>query len=141
MDMCDVHVAVAVVVVVDVCVLLLCLWWLLLSWSMVSAFIVLCVCFVAVVCPLWCAHVIVLVLNTTILRLLFIDHCGSQDPYKFLRFSNNYAKFKTPTRNYHMSPKNQLDIEKYQIHCNTLYMVSEWFLGHGPVPSAACQCH
>ena len=40
-------------------------------------------CFVAVVCPLWCAHVNVLLWNTTIMWLLSIDHCGSQDRCNF----------------------------------------------------------
>ena len=53
------------------------------------------VCFVTVMCPSWCAHVNVLLLNTTILWLSSIDHCGSQDPYDFadfLKLKNNYAK-------------------------------------------------
>ena len=69
----------------------LCLWlWLWLRWwlscavvvvvvVMVSAVIFLCVCYVAVVCPLWCAHVYVLLLITAILWFSAIDHCGCQD--------------------------------------------------------------
>ena len=67
-----------------------------------------CVCYVAVVCPLWCAHVYVLLLITTILWFSATDHCGCQDTWIF---AAGLASHKKP----------QLEIEKYQIGRSTLH--------------------
>ena len=89
--MCDVHVAVdvVVVVVVDVCVVVVVV---VVVVVMVSAVIVLCVfrdCCVSIVS--WDEDE-----GTNFVAFI---------PVQFLRFSNNYAKLKIITRNYHTSPE------------------------------------
>ena len=107
----------------DVCVMLLCMWWLLFSWSW-TVLSLSCVCSVAVVyigmCPLICVQCDCLAVDRTnfvVFHPLTSFEVKTRRFKKKIDIQNNYAKLSDESS---AGQKNQLDIEKYPIGRNTL---------------------